>query len=138
MELPLLRALSSMLPHVSDCDQQGVLVTKSMSNSFVSTPFNCSSFLFNIIVILSASMMSGLSRGSSKGSTPSSSAPSQKEELLLWKEPIVPCPVRDLIDMVDIISINYCRTLFPLSRADNAALGPFYLVLLLYKNKTYR
>jgi hypothetical protein len=51
---------------------------------------------------------------------------------------LVPCPVRDLIDMVDIISINSRCTLFPLSGADNAALGPFYLVLLLYKNKTYR
>jgi hypothetical protein len=49
----------------------------------------------------------------------------------------VPCPVRDLINMVDIISINSRRTLFPLSGADNTALGPFYLVLLLYKNKSY-
>jgi hypothetical protein len=41
---------------------------------------------------------------------------------------------RDLVDMVDIISINSRRTLYPLSGADNAALGPFYLVFLLYKN----
>jgi hypothetical protein len=47
---------------------------------------------------------------------------------------LVPCPVRDLVDMVDIILINYRRTLFPLSGTGNAALGPFYLVFLLYEN----
>jgi hypothetical protein len=46
------------------------------------------------------------------------------------------CPVRELIDMVDIISINSCRNLFPFSGADNTALGPFYLVFLWYKNYT--
>jgi hypothetical protein len=40
--------------------------------------------------------------------------------------------------LADIVSINSHRTLFPLSGANNAALGPFYLVFIKIIHIAYR